>query len=284
MRNRSAGLLTLLSVCLIMTPVAQPRASTSPKAATSTTVRVDPEPSPIEYFNEQIILRFYDLEVAEFGLARIPTRGHDDTTYKRLLALTPREQAAEQELTEAGWEVGFYLGGRGLLRRSTISEAVWREGEQNGSTGHRHTISGPILLGRRKKSSDFPTPWELWEPGRKALIASKLTASYKDSVGRWTIEARPVRADRQECLNCHGSRQAVLDKSRDGAAPGALEIGDALGVVLYVYARSQARTEPDPPVAGTPAIAPRVATTRPHSSPAASSSGRNSSSTWSSTP
>jgi hypothetical protein len=262
MGNRFATRLAVLGLSLIMIPVDRLPLLIHQRVFARTTgpgaPRPRPKSSPIEYFHNQIRLRFYDLEVIEFGIARIPKRRETASavlgslfdltdpksvikTHKRssvdyFRPLTPDEQAAEDALRKSGWQVGFYLGGRGLLKTAEMTRAEWEEREQRGGNRYQHTITGPMLLEGQGESRDFPPPWELWEHGRKALFASKWTDFYKSSQGRWTIEARPVRADRQDCVDCHGSGRAFPEATRE-ANRSALQVGDALGVVLYVYAR-----------------------------------------------
>jgi len=69
-------------------------------------------------------------------------------------------------------------------------------------------------------------------PGQQALSRSRAGERYQGSIGTWAVEVRPLRANQQDCLDCHATFAAT-----DGIDKDALEIGDALGVVIYVYSR-----------------------------------------------
>jgi hypothetical protein len=183
------------------------------------------EENPIESLNKCIQDRFHDLD--NFGMARLPVVPQH---VQRFQAETPQEKEAVARFQEDGWQVAFYLGGRKVME-SGMSKEEWK---QAGEDSLRRAISEPIFITDQKAATDLPRPWELWEHSQKALAASITTDSYTSTVGRWFLDARPVRADRKACLDCHCARGAnPWDKSKENA----LRVGDALGVVIYLYAK-----------------------------------------------
>jgi hypothetical protein len=185
---------------------------------------------PVEALSRCIIKRFENLD--DKGLSRIPLV-HSPVIHFR--PETAEERSVVAKLDEDGWDVGFYLGGRRLLE-SGMTEAQWKKG---GDGRYRRAMSRPVVISQENTPTNLPEPWELWEHGRKALAASGSADPYRSTLGRWSIEARPIRADRQACLNCHRSNsnpQAQSASPDDGKPP--LKVGDALGVAIFVYAKA----------------------------------------------
>ena len=184
--------------------------------------------SPVEALNYSIQKRFQTLE--GFGMARMPVVPQHVYEFD---PQTPDERAAVAELREQGWTVNLYLGGRGLLE-PPMSKAEW---EQAGEYSDRKAISDPMRISGNSTPADLPKPWELWEIGQKALAASTTGDRFTSSFRRWRVDARPIRANKQACLKCHDAEGAGVYPPRPTGPRTKLEIGDALGVVLYVYAR-----------------------------------------------
>jgi hypothetical protein len=183
---------------------------------------------PVEALDYCIQERFHTLD--GFGMSRIPVvPEHLDEFDPK----TPDEKAAVTELQQKGWTVGLYLGGRGLLA-PPMSKAEW---EEVGQYSDRKAISEPIRISGQVPPTDLPKPWELWEIGQKALAASTTSDRFTASFGRWRVDARPIRATQKVCLKCHDAEGAAVYPPRPTGPRAKLQIGDALGVVLYVYAR-----------------------------------------------
>ncbi len=227
MGNRIIVTLALLATTAVSASVSWTRSARDRKPPAATGPSLATEDSPIESLNRCIQARFHNLEA--FGMSRMGV--HSRGFYPK----TPEEKVAVSGLREGGWEVGFYLGGRELLERSGITEAEWYEG---GKYDFNRTISESVAVGRAREAPDLPRPWELWGHARKALAASDVADSYTASIGRWSIDARPVRADRQACLKCHDEGGATAFPPPDGEGERPLRVGDALGVVIYAYARA----------------------------------------------
>ncbi len=165
----------------------------------------DPAAS-IEALDYCIQRRLHDFE--GFGLSRlVDVPQHLD----RFEPETSDESAAVARLRDSGRVVAIFLGGRGLLdpARDADKEPL---GARTFSPPVDVTGTGGLTL---------PAAAPLRALGRKALAASPAGEAVAGAVGRWRIDVRPVRADRQACIDCHAPR------TRD------LRIGDALGVVVY---------------------------------------------------
>jgi hypothetical protein len=181
--------------------------------------------------NDAILKRFQDVDTNQFGMSRMPwtTPGH----VKEFDPETSEEKTVVADLRRQGWTVAVYLGGR-RLSRTPLSQTEW-EGENQYSI--RRTLSEPLPITSAKESEDWPKPWELQEIGRKALKASTWSDQFATSLGRWSVDARPVRATRQLCLDCHASEIGSMFPGPSKGEPKELAIGDALGVLMYVYSR-----------------------------------------------
>ena len=146
---------------------------------------------------------------------------------------TPDEKAVVEDLRKQGWAVGLYLGGRGLLRRP-LSEPEW---EEAGEHSTRRAISPPLVISGRATPEGLPKPWELQTIGREVLEASARSDRYKASLGRWSIDVRPIRANRAACFDCHAAEGPAGYRLPGMEKAVGLQIGDALGVAIYVYRR-----------------------------------------------
>ncbi len=178
--------------------------------------------SPVAALDRCIQERFQT--VNGVGMSRMPVVPQHVTHFD---PETSSESAAVTDLQRQGLTVGFYLGGRGLLE-SPPSKAEW---DASTKFSGRRAVSEPILITGDEPLARLPEPWELWRIGQRALKGAAESDKYQASFGRWTVDARLVRAHREECLGCH----------KTALAPGtpevrsALKVGDALGVVYYVY-------------------------------------------------
>jgi hypothetical protein len=184
--------------------------------------------SPVDGLDYTLQERFRTLD--GFGMARIPTVPQHVYQFD---PVTPDEKAAVEDLRKHGWMVGLYLGGRGLLR-PPLSESEW---ERAGKHSTRRAISPPLVISGQTTPEGLPKPWELQAIGRKALEASARSDRYTASLGRWSVDVRPIRANRAACFECHTAEGAPDDRQPGVGRQADLKIGDALGVAIYVYRR-----------------------------------------------
>lgn len=231
----AVGMVSLLAAALASTRGPRqsvPTLSASDKPQSLVGTGGTPEPSPVDSLNDAILKRFQDVDENQFGMSRMPwtTPGH----VKEFAPETPQEKAAVADLRRQGWTVAVYLGGR-RLSRTPLSRSEWESGNRYGM---RRTLSEPLPITSAHEAENWPKPWELQEIGRKALTASMSKNHFDTSFGRWSVDARPVRATRQLCLDCHGSEIGSAFPNPPKSEPGELAIGDALGVLIYVYTRT----------------------------------------------
>lgn len=219
------GILAVTSVAASMNLVRPPTSFTSPRAALPSLApssSVAPTISPVDPLNETIQARFQDIK--RLGMARIPKH------IRHYSPETSDEKSAVAELRQAGLGMAFYLGGRGL-QGPGMSKSEW---ENTDKYDRRKAVSEPIVVTNDETVKDLPRPWELWGLGREALAATVKADSFTRTFGRWSVDVRPVRANRQACLDCHDSGFAAVPEDSEKT----LKIGDPLGVVIYVYART----------------------------------------------
>ena len=84
--------------------------------------------------------------------------------------------------------MGLYLGGRGLLK-PPLSEF---ESKDAGKHSTRKAISQPLVIAGQTTPEGLPKPWELQAIGRKALETSVSKDRYTASLGRWSVDVRPI--------------------------------------------------------------------------------------------
>lgn len=185
--------------------------------------------TPVEELDSIVLPRFRSVDT-KFGLARIP-RAH--RLGSRFEPQTAREREVLDRLVADGWEVAFYLGGRRLLGSLPSEEEAKSIGTYNYDL-HR-TIDVPVSF--TEPPDDLPSPLQLLGHGRKAMAAYFSTDTYRSSLGRWRVEAHPVRAHQGACLSCHNAQEKERPIVRDGKPIKPLTGGDAIGAVIYVYAK-----------------------------------------------
>ncbi len=181
--------------------------------------------SPVEALNRCIQERFLDIQ--NFGIRRIATHLYEFNPE------TSDEKDAVAKLKQQGWTVGLYVVGRRLMDQPKDKSTG---GETDPDRSDR-AIRGPIRIAGEPTPTDLPGLSELREIGRSALVVSTSSDQYRAPIGRWSVDARPVRANQEACLKCHEARRATGDPPYHAGKP-KLKIGDAIGVVLYVYNRT----------------------------------------------
>jgi dipeptidyl aminopeptidase/acylaminoacyl peptidase len=166
-----------------------------------------PDKTPIAALNRCIQARFVTMDKF-FGRSRIAGPEH----MRQFQPESEEEKAVVEKLEREGWKVALYLVGRGVL--SSESEPS--------------SMNIPVFITGEDQKAGLPTPSELLEPAREAFRATHWRSGYDFKIGQWFVAARPVRASQQRCLSCH---------HRWSNPKRWLRLGDALGVVMYVYTR-----------------------------------------------
>jgi hypothetical protein len=205
-------------------------------AATPPTVKTA-EPIEISRLNDCIQLRFLDRKA--FGINRIGSMPGQGSVYpmavlwgelgKPLVVKissaqnagflahgtrifqpeNPTEQAVIDQLRQKDLEVVVYLVGR-----QSLAEPV--------TPTPRAGLQGPAAI-TLHSDTKLPDQVAIFSAGRTALATIGQDQGYDAKQGEWTVAMRPLRASNQGCIQCHTS------------VTSAPKLGDALGVVMYVY-------------------------------------------------
>jgi hypothetical protein len=218
--------LALVAATLVTASVVGPRRGL-PIRRPSARPSISEKESPIESLDRCIQRRLH--ENPGFGMSRLvdsPIHLH------HFEPDSPEESEALAALKESGLAVWLRLSGRRLLEPD-LTESF-----------DEKSIHRAIAVTGQELPLDFPRPPDLRRIGGQALAASETTDSASGRIGRWSVEARVVRADRKSCLDCHSRGDETGLSSDDGTVMGPLEIGDALGVVIYVYSRDRGADGP----------------------------------------
>ncbi|HEX8285843.1 MAG TPA: hypothetical protein VF588_20975 [Pyrinomonadaceae bacterium] len=219
-----------LAIASALAHVAPPRAVTRQQSRGESPAR---EPHPLDALDRAVQKRFHN--VIGFGMARIASE-------RRFEPTTEEEQAAVAGLKREGYKVGLYLAGRGVLREVPVEDRVARN-SFGGWPGR--AIAGPIYVSSND-SKNLPGAVPLWDETRRALREFAAGGErHGFTAGVWQVEARPVRASAEWCIECHRARASFEVKpmpGKDGAPATAeapreadLKVGDPLGVLLYAY-------------------------------------------------
>jgi len=164
------------------------------------------EPEEISRLNESIQKRFLDR--TSFGMSRIlPNQYHGIRTFQ---PENPTESAIVNELQQKGYELALYLAGRNILVTPTPAQPPLGQ--------RRYAVQGPAYITHLQNTAELPAADVLLEDSRAALSSFAKGDGYDIQKGAWTVAFRPLRASNAGCVQCH-----------------SVKIGDALGLVLYVY-------------------------------------------------
>jgi hypothetical protein len=154
--------------------------------------------------NQCIQARF--LSRTSFGMSRIALpQYHGLRTFQ---PENPNELAVVEQIRKKGYELAVFLAGRSVL-----------------SSPLPMGVQGPALVTNLRDPKQLPLPSALLPESRAALASFQTGDGYDVRMGDWTVAMRPLRAANEGCIACHTARTAQTD----------LHIGDALGVVMYVF-------------------------------------------------
>lgn len=163
----------------------------------------NPEFEELSRLNECIQTRF--LSRTSFGMNRIAAQHHGARTFHPENA---GESALVDRIRKKGYELAVFLAGRSVL------EAPLPLG-----------VQGPAFVTNLRDAKQLPGPDTLLPQSRAALASFQTGDGYDIHMGDWTVAMRPLRASNESCIACHNAR---------ASRPG-VQIGDALGVVMYVF-------------------------------------------------
>jgi len=112
------------------------------------------------------------------------------------------ERAVVDQIQKKGYELAVFLADRNVL-----------------------PVQGPALVTTFRDPKQLPASAALLPESRAALASFQTGDGYDIRMGEWTVAMRPLRASNEGCIACHTARTAQTD----------LHIGDALGVLMYVF-------------------------------------------------
>lgn len=172
-----------------------------------------PDEKLVAALDKCVQVRLADTDMKRFGMTRFGQR-HQPEFHPE----SEDEKAMVADMTKAGWDVSLYLGGRGLIlpKREPYKDVSW----------------GVAITGNPYRK-DRPRPADLRDEAKKAFESFSKRASYEFRVGDWYVAARPVRASKQECVDCHNKSSRAF-----GLGDMKVSKGDLLGVAMYAFARS----------------------------------------------
>ena len=156
-------------------------------------------PEEIPRLHECIAARFLDTGL--FGMSRVARVG--SLGVREFHAENPAERRVLEGLKEKGYNVVFFIAGRGVL------DPVYLP---------RPELQGPAFMLTVK---DYPQPSKLLAAARAALEHERESDYQLDD--NWTVSMRLLRATKETCVACH--------------AFAKVKLGDTLGVAIYAYRR-----------------------------------------------
>ena len=205
----------------------------SPQGATEEVTITVPADVLIDDFDKTIQQRF--LTAPSFGIRRIEPRVPplENPHFQYFTPNTEAERSAVNAFDLNGWDVGIFLYGRKVTRRTDTKKEKYNI---------RYRIFDPIPVTGELKKSDFSSPKDLAEEIKQAFVDFQKPGSPNENEvrlegGRWSYVARPVRAATRSCIVCHKD-YVITERLGDGkftARPR--KIGDANGVLVYAFRR-----------------------------------------------
>lgn len=196
--------------------------------------------SLLEPLNDSIQLRFKQVNKG-FGFARVALPSpHLQWQFR---PENNAETMIVNELQKQRWQVALYLAGRRVLE--TPPEAQDAHGKLMPVTDWG--IHKPVRITTNAQTLDWPKPQELREQAQQAFTAFEQTDRYDFSLGRFSLSARPIRAE-ASCLKCHNNQKLPVmdngairlsDLANYAYSPTPPKVGDALGAAIYAYRQTK---------------------------------------------
>ena len=156
--------------------------------------------------NECIQTRF--LSRTSFGMSRIAVPSMAYHGQRMFHPENPTEFGVVDQIRKKGFEFAVFLAGRSVL-----------------SSPLPMGVQGPALVTGVRDLRQLPGSDALLPESRAALASFQSGEGYDIRMGDWTVAMRPLRASNEGCVACHTARTAQT----------GLHVGDALGVVMYVF-------------------------------------------------
>ena len=230
-----AAALALAAGAFAASAVARRQTPSAPEATPA--AQAAPDPHPLDAFDRAVQKKFHN--VIGFGMARIATE-------KKFEPTTQEEKEAVGALKREGYRVALYLAGRAVLEEVPAEERALRTRFGDGMSARG--MSGPIFVSPNGLRGQLPGAAALWDETRRAIGAFAAGGErYGFSAGGWEVEARPVRATGESCIECHSSRPRLIPLAPANGGPAPTpepardnpKVGDPLGVLLYAYRKAR---------------------------------------------
>ena len=186
----------------------------------------------IDDFDKTIQERF--LTAPQFGIFRITPNRPISPHLDQFTPQTPGEISAVNAFAINGWDVGIYLFGRKVTRRTDSKSEKY---------DIKYRLFDPIKVTSVRKKVDFQKSTALIKEIKNAFVTFQKTGDPNENEvrfenGRWSYIVRPVRAANQSCLQCHKD-YVITDRLGDGKfTVRERRIGDANGVLVYAFKKS----------------------------------------------
>jgi hypothetical protein len=235
--NRNVGISLLAFGVVSALAVGLARANDRP----SETAGRDPGPKPeggtVNTLDRVCQERFETIDWKNFGISRIPVL---DTPQhfglRNLKPSTDAEKGVVADLKTGNWDAVLMVAGRSARDAARLTKgrpaadlAVQQAVAEKMPVGSRWTgrvISKPVVLTGDVTGAALPDQGQLVPKVAEAFNAFRKQGSYEFRSGEWFVVARPIRAEKKECLSCHRADQ-------DGTK---INLGDPVGVALYAFA------------------------------------------------
>ena len=190
----------------------------------------------INDFDKVIQERF--LTAPSFGFRRIAplvSPGPENPHFESFHASNQAEHQAVNAFELNGWDVGIYLYGRKVTRRTNTKKEKY---------DIRYRQFNPIPVTPGLKRTDFPHATELVSNIKEAFVeftkkGGKNENEIRLDKGSWSYVMRPVRAANQSCVQCH-TDYVVTERLGDGRfTVRKRRVGDPNGVLVYAFRKAE---------------------------------------------
>ena len=183
-------------------------------------------PNPIDALNEAVLKRFLETRRG-FGYERVVVIRNPNTPqhFAAFRAENDEETLIVNDLKANRLNVNLFLAGRRIFENPETRIAG------NLAIIPDSPMRGPLTVTEEGIDKSLPdaSSEEFIKQTRKALKSFDKGNQYQFTSGKWKVDARPVRATENSCVQCHKARGANDPEAQE------LKIGDPLGVLLYVY-------------------------------------------------
>ena len=195
-------------------------------------------PNPIAALNDAVLKRFLETRRG-FGYERVMIIRRPNTPqhFEAFRAETDDERLLVNDLKANHLNVNLFLAGRRIL--DDVQPTVIPEQISFGKpvSVMNSPMHGPLTITEEGIDKNLPnaSSEEFIKQIRKAWKSFEKGNEYQFSSGKWKVDAHPVRASQNSCVECHKARATNETEAKE------LKIGDPLGILLYVYKEKKSK-------------------------------------------